>query len=910
MKAPCVLAATFAFALLALLAAHPASAQVPDQLKHSFINPNTSPQGGTRLGSSVAMDGDYTVVGVPGEPNQEGFPAGGGVKVFSSTTGALLFTILGPNKNYEGHIGAAVAISGSRIAVGAPGIQTPYFGAVFIYDLSSSRPTIPVAVLPNPLPRSEGDFGYSVAISGTRVAVGEYLDGYTDSGKAWVFDLASATPAVPVLALENPVPSVSDSNATAVALSGGKLVVGVSLDAEDESGPSWAYVYDLDGAAPAVPMMRLEKPGPFTGNTFANAVAISGTRVVVADYWDSTGANYAGSVYVFDLANPTPANPVVVLHNPNPTVFGQFGYSVAIAGKWVVVGANGDSAGGPQTGSAYVYDLTSATPAVPFAKPHKPLPVTGDSFGQSVAVAGNRVVVGAPYDDALASNAGSAFVFDLTTNTPSLPAAALNSPSPPVYDNFGVRATISGTLMAAGAAGDAVYVYRLNSATPTAPITVLHHPQPENLGGSGSIAISGTRLVVSAGNLYVYDFAAGTPTAPDLTITPPPNARFDAFSHPVAISGSRVAVAGSYGTFPDQIAAVFVYDIGSSTPSTPVAILSDPEPDFYGTFGYALAISGTRVVVTDQLEHLDSDLKGTGTVYVYDLSSATPTVPTATVDATDRVSSYFGYAIAIFESQLVILDPGLGKTYLHDLSSSTPTVPTFAWDAFGLSVAISGTRIVIGNEYDSIGAYGSGSAQVFDLSSPTPGVPVALLKNPTPIVGDAFGTWVAIDGATIVVGTPYDGTAGYEQGAAYVFGPSPYSLWKVAELGDPFAPNSADDDHDGLGNFAEYGLLRSPTIPEGAATSAAPFLYPDGRRLRMFVPRDPVRDDITLEVQASGTLSGPWVTIAVSDFGAPFYGPGYFSGDGATPGVKSVEVRDTVNMDAALRRFLRVRVRR
>lgn len=369
-------------------------------------------------------------------------------------------------------------------------------------------------------------------------------------------------------------------------------------------------------------------------------------------------------------------------------------------------------------------------------------------------------------------------------------------------------------------------------------------------------------------------------------------------------------MTGTYGAFPNKIPAVFVYDLESSIPSTPVAILNDPEPDFYGLFGYALAISGTRVVVGDQDENVDSGPRGVGTVYVYDLSSATPDVPAVTIDAPNRLANYFGYSVAIFETQLVILHPGLGKTYLHDLSSSTPTIPTFVWDAFGLSLAFSGTRIVIGNVYDSIGAYNSGSAQVFDLRSPTPGVSVALLKKPTPIVGDEFGAWVAIDGEAIVVGAPYDRTAGYAQGAAYVFGPSPYSLWKVSELGDAFASNSADGDHDGLTNLAEYGLLRSPTIPGGAVTSAAPFLYPDGRRLRMFVPRDPARDDITLEVQASGSLSGPWITIAVSEFGSPFYGPGYYAGDSATPGVKSVEVRDTVRMDAAAQRFMRVRVKR
>jgi hypothetical protein len=98
-------------------------------------------------------------------------------------------------------------------------------------------------------------------------------------------------------------------------------------------------------------------------------------------------------------------------------------------------------------------------------------------------------------------------------------------------------------------------------------------------------------------------------------------------------------------------------------------------------------------------------------------------------------------------------------------------------------------------------------------------------------------------------------------------------------------------------------------MPEGEPFSAAPALYPEGERLRLFVPRDPARNDITLEVQTTGNVAGPWTTIATSMLGAPFTGPGYFGGDSATPGVKSVEIRDTVNVTDAPQRFLRVRVR-
>ncbi len=41
------------------------------------------------------------------------------------------------------------------------------------------------------------------------------------------------------------------------------------------------------------------------------------------------------------------------------------------------------------------------------------------AFGQSVSVAGNIVVVGAPYDDGAGASSGSAYVFDIATHTSS-----------------------------------------------------------------------------------------------------------------------------------------------------------------------------------------------------------------------------------------------------------------------------------------------------------------------------------------------------------------------------------------------------------------------------------------------------------------------------------------------------------
>ena len=84
--------------------------------------------------------------------------------------------------------------------------------------------------------------------------------------------------------------------------------------------------------------------------------------------------------------------------------------------------------------------------------------------------------------------------------------------------------------------------------------------------------------------------------------------------------------------------------------------------------------------------------------------------------------------------------------------------------------------------------------------------------------------------------------------------------------------------------------------------------YAEGERLRLFLQRDPSHNDVTVIAESAGSLAGPWAPLATSTLGAPFTGLGYVSGDAATPGVKTVEIRDTVNITDAAGRFMRVRV--
>ena len=282
------------------------SAQDPYTLKQAIPPPTASPQSGGQLGYSVAVEGGYTVVGVPFD--NTGGNRSGVAKVFDSTSGALLFVLLNP-RPADLSFGISVAISGTRVVVGAYSESTGTInaGSAYVYDLSSGTPSVPVATLNNPSPAIDDQFGLTVAISGTRVVVGAPGDDTvaTNAGSAYVYDLASGTPTVPVASLINSVANASFGKS--VAISGTNVVIGAPDDSSTGVSRSGsAYVYDLTSVTPTVPVVSLNNPTPADSDYFGYSVAISGVRVVVGAPRDYTGAANAGSAYVYLGIDMTP----------------------------------------------------------------------------------------------------------------------------------------------------------------------------------------------------------------------------------------------------------------------------------------------------------------------------------------------------------------------------------------------------------------------------------------------------------------------------------------------------------------------------------------------------------------------------------------------------------------------------
>jgi outer membrane protein assembly factor BamB len=632
---------------------------------------------------------------------------------------------------------------------------------------------------PNTNPQSDSEFGHSVASDGNLVVVGTpYADakGTDGGGSVYIYD---ATTNNLVQTLNNPTPSTNDLFGCSVAVSGNTVVVGAYRDDTGATDAGSAYIYD---ATTGNLLWTLNNPTPVTldDGSFGIAVAVSGNTVVVGAYCNDLGANGAGSAYIYDA---TTGILLETLHNPTPESFDRFGCSVAVSGNTVVVGASSDNTGATDTGAAYIYDAITGSLLWTL---NNPTPVDKDYFGNSVAVSGNTVVVGADHPDSGVRTAGSAYIYDATTGNLLW---TLNNPTQPAHINdlFGCSVAVSGNTVVVGATNDdddtgatyvgSAYIY---DATTGILLETLDNPNPSAFDDFGrSVAVSGNTVVVgsrwddtratNAGLAYIYDAGTGNLLR---TLDNPTPASYDRFGYSVAVSGNTVVV-GAYATYDAGAYAAgsaYIYD---ATAGNLLWTLNNPTPESGDYFGSSVAVSGNTVVVGAYRD--DTGTTDDGSAYVYD--ATTGNLLWTLNNPTPESEDYFGSSVAVSGNTVVVgayrddTDAtNAGSAYIYDATTGnllkTLNNPAPAGgDYFGYSVAVSGSTLVVGAYLDDTGATNAGSAYIYN----TTGNLLETLNNPTPVSSDYFGHAVAVSDNTVVIGARSDDTGATDAGSAYIY---------------------------------------------------------------------------------------------------------------------------------------------
>lgn len=234
----------------------------------------------------------------------------------------------------------------------------------------------------------------------------------------------------------NPDPMAGENFGFSLAAAGSDRV----LIGANGYRPGAAHLFSTNGNS----LTTITNPTPAYRDYFGNSVAAVGPdRLLVGAFADDTLATDSGSVYVFDTSGTL----LTTIANPTPEAYDYFGARIAALGDdRVLINASVDDTGGTNAGSAYIFNVHGTL----LHTLTNPAPATGDSFGFRAATFGNEgVIIGAPFDDAGATDAGSVYLFSV--------------PAPPGAPSLTIRRTTTNTVVVSRPSPSTGFVLQQNT---------------------------------------------------------------------------------------------------------------------------------------------------------------------------------------------------------------------------------------------------------------------------------------------------------------------------------------------------------------------------------------------------------------------------------------------------------------
>jgi len=370
-----------------------------------------------RFGTSVAVSGNTVVVGAYlGDPVAQA--DAGAVYIFtrSGTTWTQQAKLVASDAQATDWFGSSVAIDGDTVVVGAHAEDTggSSAGSAYIFTRSGTTWTQQAKIQAG-TPQAPALFGYSVAIDGDTVVVGAYMeDVLVDQGATYIFTRSGTTWTQQARLVASDA-QTSDNFGYSVAISGNTVVVGARYeDPGAISDAGAAYIFTRSGTT-WTQQAKLVASDAQASDNFGWSVAIDGDTVVVGAYLEDPSAiSDAGSAYIFTRSGTTWTQQQKIQAS-DAQATDWFGHSVAIDGDVVVVGAHLEDTVAASAGAAYIFSR-SGTTWTQQSKIQASDPENSDWFGWSVAIDGDTVVVGAEREDTVGADAGAAYIFKGNTN--------------------------------------------------------------------------------------------------------------------------------------------------------------------------------------------------------------------------------------------------------------------------------------------------------------------------------------------------------------------------------------------------------------------------------------------------------------------------------------------------------------
>jgi hypothetical protein len=235
---------------------------------------------------------------------------------------------------------------------------------------------------------------------------------------------------------------------SSVAASEDLIVVGAP-GAEEAAGA--VYVCARDGAEWRL-AARLSASDGAAEDRFGESVALAGATIVVGSPRADDGGVDAGAAYIFTAASDAgPWHEVARLEASDAAASDRFGLAVAIRDETIVVGApRVDSIDAMDSGAVYVYRRGEMLTWTEVARLTADEPLGGARFGLSVALDGDILAVGAPKDPSVVRGGGAVSIFTSYGSDQWTQTAKLTGEAGDDHDTFGRSVALEGDVLVVG----------------------------------------------------------------------------------------------------------------------------------------------------------------------------------------------------------------------------------------------------------------------------------------------------------------------------------------------------------------------------------------------------------------------------------------------------------------------------
>lgn len=750
-----------------------------------------------QYGYSISIEGNIAVIGAPG--NDDRNVNAGKAFVYEKSNGQweLISELFLENADAEIQFGKTVLVKDGLILIGVPGFNgfgVIQEGRVVVYKRNAEGWAW-INELRNDIPSAYDHFGVSLAMHNGVVAVG--APGSTvvaeNSGAVFLFKNIE-TETFPVAKITAPASETIYKFGMSVALNAEDLFVGDIRSKVNGVTKGAVFVFDLG--------THTAKAKLTTSNTvfnFGSTLAATANELAISS-WGANANNSYGSVYIFDkpAGDWMDATEDIQILPDNGVEYGIYGSSIYLDGESLVIGSNG--------GTAVDFFVK---PATGWADIGEPYALKNNSFtylqryGFSLAVSGSDVIIGAYNWNLPGEYSGAAFAYEKSEQPWSslvekkiLKGFSLSASG----DKLGFSVDMDGEYAVAGAPYDdsygessgAAYVFKFNGTSwdRIAKLTPSDGTQLDYFGWS--VAISGNTIVVSAieavptsengiyatGKVYVFEKPSGewTSTHESTQILRMDNSHRGHFGYDVDIDQYEIVISHFDGGYSNEIALVYIF--GRNVTGWEQKAKLHPSETSFRQFGANVVLNDNLIAVGAPIsENFD------GSVLLYERPSSgwVDAEQNAVLRPSDaRVYGYFGTSIDINGSTVLV---GSKQAYTGSAGAAYIFEKNGDWKDATEDAILSPETKVDGARYGASVALGSDFAVMSSYTVNESGRALFFKKidgnwkNTTEYFltssfseGDQFGYNLALFNDFLVVGAPgASSTSGAESGSAFFY---------------------------------------------------------------------------------------------------------------------------------------------